>query len=285
MASGTRLGALIALLFTCGAPARPLSELIKRTGVPGGVILHVGCGDRRVTASLSSSGRFLVRGLDRDAAAVQSATRHAHDLGRPVVVQTSFQVWDGQSLPFADNLINILVMEDGQQVTWAEMLRVLAPLGFLFTRDGNGWKQEQKPWPEAMGEWPHMNHGADGNPVTDDRLVEPPGSLRWIAGPLWLKHHNHTINFTTMVSAGGRLFYIIDDSAPGTFGIAENWQLIARDAFNGTVLWKRPLGKWGWPAWGEGASGGSRFDQPIDVVRQLVAWAIQSMWRWERVSP
>jgi len=163
-------------------------------------------------------------------------------------------------------------MEAAQQLTRAEMLRVLAPLGFLFTRDGSGWKQEQTPWPEGMGEWPHMNHGADGNPVTDDRLVEPPGSLRWIAGPRWPKHHNHTVNFTTMVSARGRLFYIIDDSAPGTFGLAEDWQLIARDAFNGTVLWRRSMGKWGWPAWGEGLSGRSRFDQPIDVVRKLVAW-------------
>jgi len=62
------------------APAQPLPELIERTGVPGGVILHVGCGDGRVTASLSSSGRFLVRGLNRDAAAIQSASRHVHDL-------------------------------------------------------------------------------------------------------------------------------------------------------------------------------------------------------------
>ena len=251
--------------------SRALPELIGKTGVSGGIIVHLGCGDGRVTPDLAPTDRFIVRGLGMDSMRIRAATERTHDRGMPVSARTSFDLWDGKTLPFADNLINILVADDTNQVERAELLRVVAPLGFVFSRDGDGWQQFQKPWPRGMGEWPHANHGADGNAVTPDERVAPPGSLRWIGGPLWLKHHNHTVNFSSMVSAGGRLFYILDDSTPGTFGLKDNWQLIARDGFNGTVLWKRTMGKWGWPAWGEGERGGSRFDQPVDVMRRLVA--------------
>ncbi len=266
------LGAAAGCLLVSTACGQSLPERIRQTDVRGGVLVHVGCGDGQVTAALPSTERFIVRGLDTDPAAVREAARHVHHLGMSAAARTSFQVWDGQTLPFADNLVNILVVSDAARLTRPEMLRVVAPLGFLLLRGDNGWQRERKPWPDGMGEWPHADHGADGNPVTQDRLVEPAGSLRWIAGPLWLKHHNHTPNFSTMVSARGRLFTIIDDTAPGTFGLAEDWQLIARDAFNGTVLWQRPVGAWGWPAWGRGPSGGSRFDQPVDLLRRLVAW-------------
>ena len=46
-----------------------------------------------------------------------------------------------------------------------------------------------------------------------------------------------------MVSAGGRLFYIFDEGLTGVTPdfLPEKWTLSARDAFNGILLWKRPL--------------------------------------------
>ena len=56
---------------------------------------------------------------------------------------------------------------------------------------------------------------------------------------------------SAMVSAGGRLFYIWDE---GPLGLTDprypaKWSLIARDAFNGSILWKRPMTDWGWEQW------------------------------------
>jgi hypothetical protein len=40
------------------------------------------------------------------------------------------------------------------------------------------------------------------------------------------------------VSGGGRIFYIIDEGSRITILTPAKWTLVARDAFNGTVLWK-----------------------------------------------
>ena len=76
-----------------------------------------------------------------------------------------------------------------------------------------------------------------------------------------------------MVTCGGRLVYMLDDAPPGAIGIPGRWSLYARDAFNGTLLWKKTLGRWGWEAWSgsptlQGKNGG-RFTQPIHIPRTL----------------
>ncbi|MEE8326316.1 MAG: PQQ-binding-like beta-propeller repeat protein, partial [candidate division NC10 bacterium] len=54
-----------------------------------------------------------------------------------------------------------------------------------------------------------------------------------------------------MVSAQGRIFYILDEAPTGIAqeAVPEQWSLIARDAFNGILLWKQPLSPWGVEAW------------------------------------
>ena len=46
------------------------------------------------------------------------------------------------------------------------------------------------------------------------------------------------------VSVAGRLFYIIDEGPVASVKEPSEWKLVARDAFNGTVLWRRPMGQW-----------------------------------------
>ncbi len=46
------------------------------------------------------------------------------------------------------------------------------------------------------------------------------------------------------VIAGGRIFYIVDEAPLASIRFLGNWMLVARDAFNGTLLWKRPIGQW-----------------------------------------
>jgi outer membrane protein assembly factor BamB len=47
-----------------------------------------------------------------------------------------------------------------------------------------------------------------------------------------------------MVSAGGRIFYVMDEGPTESIQLPSEYFLTARDAFNGTILWKRPLRDW-----------------------------------------
>jgi len=245
-------------------------EILSAAGVRGGLVVHLGCGDGKLTAALRAGNGYVVQGLGADEAEVEQARRHIESLGLygPVSVDT----FDGKRLPYIDNLVNLAVVGDGSGVGQDEILRVLAPLGVACVRKGNEWTTIVKPWPPDIDEWTHWLHGASGNAVAEDTRVGPPRHLQWIGGPLWLKHHNATISLSAMVSAKGRLFTILDEGPPGLFGLPEKWTLVARDAFNGTLLWKRRMTDWGWRAWGAAGRGSrSRFDQPIDLQRRLVA--------------
>jgi len=80
-----------------------------------------------------------------------------------------------------------------------------------------------------------------------------------------------------MVSAGGRLFYICDETLTCVDGtVPSKWFVVARDAFSGVLLWKRPVPKWGseqfsgTPNTGHGITVG-RFTMPTHVGKRLVA--------------
>ena len=72
-----------------------------------------------------------------------------------------------------------------------------------------------------------------------------------------------------MVSAGGRVFYVMDEAPSGVTDqrLGERWMLTARDAFNGVPLWKRPLGKWRADEW----RGRSMRGRPPSIPRRIVA--------------
>jgi len=224
-------------------------DILTGSGVKGGLIVHLGCGDGKLTAALRVNDRYLVHGLDRDPRKVSAARRHIQSLG--LYGPVSVEAWDGESLPYADNLVNVVVAEELGSVGMQELMRVLAPHGVACVKTADGWTKTAKPWPQAMGQWTHYRQGPGNNPVTPDTLVGPPRGLQWSCEPLWTRSHAFTTSFTAMVSAQGRVFYILDEAPTGIAqdAVPEQWTLIARDAFNGILLWKQPLSPWGVEAW------------------------------------
>ena len=73
--------------------------------------------------------------------------------------------------------------------------------------------------------------------------------MQWVGGPNWSRHHDHMASLSAMVSAGGRVFYIMDEGPRESILLPSQWSLIARDAFNGTLLWKRPIAEWNTQLW------------------------------------
>ncbi|MHC5055329.1 MAG: outer membrane protein assembly factor BamB family protein [Planctomycetota bacterium] len=247
--------------------ARRARETLDAAGARGGLVVHVGCGTGELTAELGAGEGYLVHGLDADASNVEAARRHVLALG--AYGKVTVEVFDGRRLPHIDDLANLIVVSgDGRRVPRRELLRVLAPGGVALV-DG---ERIVKPRPPEIGEWTHWLHGPDNNAVSPDTRVGISRRLKWIAPPLWSRHHNLLPSVSAMVSSGGRIFYIIDEGPIAVRGGPDRWALVARDAFNGLFLWRRPIANWGWKRWSKVEfSGLMRFKAPSQVARRLVA--------------
>ena len=220
-------------------------EILETTGVTGGLVVHVGCGDGELTAALRADGRFLVHGLDTDAGNIEAARKHIQSLGQ--YGQVSVQPWAGDRLPYVDNFVNLIVVSGQWPVDRAELLRVLCPGGVAVFLDPKSKIQNPKlakPWPADIDNWTHFLHGPDNNAVARDRRVDVPRSIQWVSEPRWGRSHEELASMSAAVTTGGRIFLIVDESPLASIRFLSDWKLVARDAFNGTLLWKRPIGAW-----------------------------------------
>ncbi|MHC4400786.1 MAG: outer membrane protein assembly factor BamB family protein, partial [Planctomycetota bacterium] len=240
---GLTLSAFAARAQGSDATARKQAESIfAATGVKGGLAVHLGCGDGRLTAALRKDETYVVHGLDTDPARVDEARKHIRSLG--LYGPVSAECWDASLLPYVDNTVNLLVAETPGAVSVAEMTRVLVPLGVAYVKHGDTWTKTVKPPREGIDEWTHYLHDASGNPVAHDMVVGPPRHLQWAAGPRHGRSHEYTPSINAVVSAGGRIFYIADQGPAATLRKPAEWKLLARDAYNGLLLWELPIGKW-----------------------------------------
>ena len=255
--------AVLAAVWTCPGAARAdaaatAKDILDATGVRGGLIVHIGCGDGTLTAALRASDAYVVHGLDVDAANVAKARQTVTASGAYGTI--SIDRLTGGALPYVDNLVNLIVADDLGAVSRAEVLRVLRPGGVAYV----GGQKTVKPRPGQIDEWTHYLYDASNNAVSHDTVVAPPRHLQWDGGPQWSRHHDHMASTSAMVSAGGRVFHITDEGPVASIQLPPEWTLVARDAFNGKVLWKRSIAEWFthiWPA----KSG------PARLPRRLVA--------------
>ena len=238
---------LFPLFYVATARADLGREILQATGVQGGVVVHVGCGDGELTGQLRSNNRYLVQGLDVDP---ENVTKARQQIGKPGVYgPLSFDTFDGKHLPYVDNFANLVVVSDRAQVTDAEIIRVLAPHGVAYVKEGGRWSKTVKPRPPQMDEWTHYLHDPTGNAVAHDDLIGPPRSYQWVGGSRYSRQHDHMSSVSAAVSSGGRVFYIFDEATRASILTPPKWQVIARDAFNGTVLWKRDIDRWHTHLW------------------------------------
>ncbi|MFC1596519.1 PQQ-binding-like beta-propeller repeat protein, partial [Planctomycetota bacterium] len=251
---------------TLGQTLPPVDEL----GVEGGLAVWI-FGDltpadwAKDLARLHTSKGLLVLGLHPDDGIVRDTQAELMKLGHygPVSVDT-LDLPGRWLVPMVDDSVNLLIASTGCGVSREEALRVLAPLGVILARDGQSWKKITKPWPDDIDEWTHYLHDASNNAVAHDDRVGPPRHLQWQCGPRWGRHHDHMASVSAMVTARGRVFSILDEGSRVSPQLPPDWKLVARDAFNGVLLWKRTIPRWHdnlWPL----KSG------PASLPRRLVA--------------
>jgi len=107
-----------------------------------------------------------------------------------------------------------------------------------------GWLSFVKPENPDFDAWPHNKGGADLSLVNEDKVAGPWEELRWVGDPRWGALAQ---TYSGRVTSGGRFYYVE--------ARADNHWWIARDAYNGTELWRVPIEGKGWvPLHGPGNS-------------------------------
>ena len=195
-------------------------------------------GGVRLTKQLARNPRVVLHHISADSAAVKQVQSFIaeHRTGATILAEH----WTRRKLPHADNLANVIIVAEDTAIPRAEFLRVLCPGGTAYFGNDKGYTRTEKPWPEGLDGWTHQWHGADGELVTEDTHVGVPQGLQWVTGPLFAMAGRKS-STQSLVSDGGRNFYVTQNVAENV-GRAEMRQfLVARDAFNGLLLWQRRL--------------------------------------------
>ncbi len=217
-------------------------RILTESGIRGGVIVHLGCGDGEATAAFRANERYLVHGLDTNPKNVEQARRHIQSIGLYGEVSIDRQI--GDSLPYTDNLVNLLVVEELGRVPMTEVTRVLCPSGVAYIKRGDEWERKTKSQPDEIDDWTHTLYDTTNNAVSEDSVVSPPYHIQWAGEPRRARQHERFASISAVVSAGGRVYSIQDEGPISSIVLPADWYLAARDAFNGVILWKKKVGPW-----------------------------------------
>ncbi len=247
--------------------AAVVEQVINDSGIDRGICAVLGFDDE-AALKLVHSGDFLIHVRDPNAETIarlrEVAAKAKLGIDRVVVEQGSLD-----KLPYADNTVDLLLAtkitdSDLAKLSAEEVLRVLRPLGVAVVGKASteGLSNEfvdklavwasapgieklpastktlvilRKPAREGVDEWTHWEHGPDNNPVSSDDVIKAPYMTQFMAEPFYIGMPSIT------TAAGGRTFVATGHIAHHR----REWdmvnQLIARNGYNGTVLWQRKL--------------------------------------------
>jgi len=228
--------AVIGLLVLAVSPVMAASaeEDLKRLNLRCGIVGVIGLadGDPQYLVDLCHQSELTVYFQTDDESLAESTRRLASQndlLGRRLFVQSG----PLQTIHLGNNVADrILVLGSASEhVSQDEVQRALRPLG-------TGWIANQsvtKPVPEGADDWSHPYHGPDNNPQSDDQLVR--GSLRtqFIGYPKFSPMPEQS------VIAGGRIYKAMGHIAHKANQNEMLNTLLCINAYNGTILWRRPL--------------------------------------------
>ncbi|MCK5849637.1 MAG: PQQ-binding-like beta-propeller repeat protein [Kiritimatiellae bacterium] len=250
------------ILVSAFADTPIAQDILGKTKFKGGLAVFIGFKDYSGMQEVAVNGGFLVHGLHRDEGAVSRARKALSKKGVYGLVSVAHHSL--RSLPYADNLVNVLVVEDPSvlksgSLNVGEISRVLCPNGILYVRNGkgsiarlkesridslglvedaSGWSKFRRQRPAGMDEWTYIDYDGSRSNVSKDRVLGPLGRLRWVAGPNW-PLVGHKVGFNRILSGGGRNFYLTMHTTTSALGVKHGWRIVARDAFNGLVLWSK----------------------------------------------
>lgn len=206
--------------------------VLEKIGTTRGlcVLLGVADPDEVVALAKASELTLYVQAADADTVcAAREAAAAAGLLGRRIFVDQGTL----DRIQLADDLADVLLVADpaasGKEREWT---RVLRPGGTALIGEN---QRLTKPIPTGTDSWSHPYHGPDNNPLSTDQLVRVPYRTQFLAEPLFSSQPEVT------VAAGGRVFKAFGHMTFRAYQNAMINTLYALNAYNGAILWQRPL--------------------------------------------
>ncbi|MCY3019338.1 MAG: PQQ-binding-like beta-propeller repeat protein, partial [Planctomycetota bacterium] len=213
--------ALLALATAIGASEPVLDDVVKAAPVQRGLIVHVCAEDGSLAEALAKANPVVVFALASNAAG-EARLRERFAAAGIHGQATAGTLLDGNRLPLNDDLAALLVADlDASGVRRDEALRVVRPFGKAYLKEGGKWQVVDKPRPAELDDWPQYFHDGAMSDLSADKRAGPARGLRWEAGP------------STTHSLGVRVMRDVWVSA-------DDGGIVARDAFSGLPLWRRP---------------------------------------------
>ncbi len=226
------------LVATCLHAAGRVDEDLRKIGSRRGIVVLLAGSSMEpdYPVQLAEAGEFtlLVRAGDAaQAAALREAAEVAGLLGQRILVAADAE----GKICLGDNVADCVLgtettkFSDTGALSDTEVLRVLRPRGTAHL----GARQLVKPVPSGIDEWTHPYHGPDNNPQSNDQRVKGEFLTQFIGFPKFSPMPEQT------VVAGGRIFKAMGHIAHKANQNEMLNTLLCINAYNGTILWKRPL--------------------------------------------
>lgn len=230
------------------------AEILAQAGMKRGVCSVLGI-TGNLPLEIAEAGEMLVHARDPEAQAVYALRQAAVNQGLGLNRFTA-ETGSLSQLPFADNSVDIVVAPgEMKDYSMAEVVRALRPEGVAFLRrigntrprgrdvvathwktsDGVEWQVLRKPPMKGADDWSHWEKAPDNNPVSNDTVIKAPYMTQFMADPLYIGIPSIT------TAAGGRTFLAIGHIAHHEREWASLLRIIARNGYNGQVLWERKL--------------------------------------------
>ncbi len=216
---------------TAAEPGPKVKAILDQLDSPRGICVIVDDRDAKLAIELAKASELLVYVQLPNAEAVQSARRAVEKTGL-LNVRVFVEQGTNDRIHLADNLADIVAAAGADvKVSKEESLRVLRPGGKAFL----GEKTIVKPVPKGMDTWSHPYHGPDNNPQSTDRLARAPYLTQFLAEPLFVPMPE------VSVAADGRVYRAFGHIAHKANQNPMLNTLLCINAYNGTILWRRPL--------------------------------------------
>ncbi len=104
------LGIVVSAFAATGEPAKVLEDVVQLSGITGGLCAWLEPGNGLDMLALARGGRFLVHGIASDAKETMTLCQRLAGAGLSGFA--SVEALPLKTLPYADNLVNLIVAED-----------------------------------------------------------------------------------------------------------------------------------------------------------------------------
>ena len=245
--------------------------LLARGGVERGVCAVIGSQiateGESLPIALARESELLVHVRDLRPAVLARLQAQADEAGfgiRRVIIEKG----PPNRLPYKENLVDLIIVPNMTSDGWDtppvdEILRTLRPEGVAilgaahpsvgfseaslakkvgqagrvesWTDSTGTWFQLRKAALEGVDEWTHWERAPDNNPVSTDQVIKAPYMTQFLAEPFYIGMPSVT------TAAGGRTFLAVGHIAHHPREWDTLYKLIARNGYNGTILWTRRL--------------------------------------------